>query len=476
MNFRFCIPIFFAAPLFAGEMCATLCTTCSANPMDSVCSGIDCLCYCSTVLDSIRQVEIREARAREFAVAKLSKGMDLLCRRKFCSLDLQFCGDSLVKIQTAKTPLRIKSKAHNDSTKIEEPEEPLLTQTKECRNFCRLCPEEKRNDSNCVQIENICGCRAFAEQTERLAQKAKADSLQKLEGWIARKQNLRAAADSVLKFQKESGDSLFMVTFATKDFQILDIRKTEISSPKPPQDTVTSRAIVALQDSAPDSSGILKESTVSHFDTVGTNGVPQTEMRIFYQGISIEFQTDFDNYEIINPSIGYLARWYFYSNGSFQTGLNSAYTYANLEEERDYYDYYYGNLYSFDVDFEYTYHKISVEIPLLLRLGIPLGSVFDVFVSLDVHVVKPIYSWIDAYGEHFGNHEGTYVWSEESTSSNRAFGWNHWEFMFYFGFGINISRHVSLQGQCLIESAETSNSLGPIDNEGIWRFSMDFAF
>ena len=78
-----------------------------------------------------------------------------------------------------------------------------------------------------------------------------------------------------------------MVTFATKDFQILDIRKTEISSPKAPQDTVTSRAIVALQDSAPKSLQVLTESAVADLDTLQMDATPKKDKRIFYMGLSL---------------------------------------------------------------------------------------------------------------------------------------------------------------------------------------------
>lgn len=486
MNFRFCIPIFFAAPLFAGEMCATLCTTCSANPMDSVCSGIDSLCYCSDVLDSIRQVEIREARAREFAVAKLSKGMDLLCRRKFCSLDLQFCGDSLVKIQTAKTPLRIKSKAHNDSTKIEEPEEPLLTQTKECRNFCRLCPEEKRNDSNCVQIENICGCRAFAEQTERLAQKAKADSLQKLEGWIARNRNIKASADSVLKFQKESGDSLFMVTFATKDFQILDIRKTEISSPKAPQDTVTSRAIVALQDSAPKSLQVLTESAVADLDTLQMDSTPKKDKRIFYMGLSLFagrlVDKDTEAYGDYNGDLyldcaqgfsaggGFLMRRDFFKYGSFLLGLNAVYQFSHLNVEEDSYSYPYS-------DPVLRYHKILAEVPLEFRLRIP--QKIGPFLSYTMYIRKPICVW---YHLTMDGYSGTYADADSYDDwmpSGYGYEMGSFEFLGFVGVGVEFFHRLSVAFQCLLYSEETyrrhSFSESP-ETIGTWRIKMDLIF
>lgn len=483
MNFRFCIPIFFAAPLFAGEMCATLCTTCTTNPTDSICSGIDSLCYCSKVLDSIQQVEIQKAKAQESAVATLSKEIESLCPRKFCSLELKFHGDSLAEVKKAQTPLRIKSKAHNDSTKIEEP---LLTQTEECRNFCAICPEEKRNDSNCVQIENICGCQAFAEQTERLAQKAKADSLKKIEEWIARNQHLKAAADSVLKFQKESGDSLFMVTFATKDFQILDIRKTEISSLKSPQDTVTSRAIVALQDSAPKSLQVSIDSTTSDLDTLQMDSIPKKDKRIFYMGLSLFagrlVDKDTEAYGDHNGDLyldcdqgfsaggGFLMRWDFFKYGSFLLGLNAVYQFSHLDVEENSYSYPYS-------DPVLRYHKILAEVPLEFRLRIPrkIGP----FLSYTMYIRKPICVW---YHLTMDGYSGTYADADSYDDwmpSGYGYEMGSFEFLGFVGVGVEFFHRLSVAFQRLLYSEETyrrhSFSESP-ETIGTWRIKMDLIF
>lgn len=480
MNFRFCILIFFAVPLLAGEMCASLCTTCTTNPTDSICSRIDSLCYCSKVLDSIQQVEIQKAKAQESAVATLSKEIKSLCSRKFCSLELKFHGDSLVEVKKSADPAIIKSKEHDDSTKTEEPAGTLLTQTEECRNFCAICPEEKRNDSNCAQIENICGCLAFAEQTERLAQKAKADSLQQLEEWIARNRNLKASADSILKFQKECGDSLFMVTFASKDFQILDIRKTEISSPKPPQNIVTNRDFVALQDSASRSLQVLRESAVTDLDTIRTDSVSRKDKRIFYMGLSIfagrllDKNTKagdakdlyLDCAQGFSAGLGFLMRWNFFKYGSFLLGLNASYQFSHLNEEEYY-----------NLDPVLRYHKILAEMPLEFRLGLPTRKISP-FLSYSLNIRKPICVW---YHLTMSGFNGTYAY--EDSYDDWTYGYwyetGSFEFLGFVGVGIEAFRHLSVAFQWLVHSAGTyrrdgfSESPETIDT---WRIKMDLIF
>ena len=131
-----------------------------------------------------------------------------------------------------------------------------------------------------------------------------------------------------------------------------------------------------------------------------------------------------------------------------------------------------------DVD----YHSIMAEIPLTFRFGIPF--VLSPYVSLAIHVRKPIYAWIDydadvnvRLGNYYEYSSRDYEYDDYGSSSS-AFTEDDWEFLGYLGFGLEVTRHLSVQWQMLLINAVTYND--EILNYKLltdtWRLSLDIAF
>ena len=235
------------ASLFANEMCASLCKPCVENPADSTCSRIDSLCHCNALLDSMEQAELLKQQIQSQTTASLAKNIQDSCNTEFCAFQIAFSGDTLSHFQKAKIPvskkrLKFYKAEQADSSRLKDStgSEPLLALSDDCKNFCAFCPAEKSADSNCIRIENLCGCTAFAEQELRIAEKAKADSMQKLQDFIKRNEQLKATADSIYSYSTESQANSFFVTLRKEDFFLIDIRRAKENNP----DTTKSNAII----------------------------------------------------------------------------------------------------------------------------------------------------------------------------------------------------------------------------------------
>ncbi len=263
--------------------------------------------------------------------------------------------------------------------------------------------------------------------------------------------------------------------FAIVEFRTPEIQKQEIQEQELPKDTVK-----PVQDPA---------------------ALPETEKdqkpkkdRVFYFGVSFGFEQFQEktvaNHEVVEAdelydhlgaSFGFLLRWYFFRSASFQFGLNGVYHhgYYGIEES----DFRIGRgAYYYRHDVTIDYHSVMAEIPLTFRLGIPF--VISPYVSLSVHARRPIYAWIDydvdvrwQLGElySYDSRDREY---DDSSSKRGPFNESDWDFLGYLGFGVELTRHLSIQWQMLLFNAitytdETVNYKLLTDT---WRASLDVAF
>ena len=263
--------------------------------------------------------------------------------------------------------------------------------------------------------------------------------------------------------------------FAIVEFRTPEIQKQEIQEQELPKDTVK-----PVQEPAT---------------------LPETEKdqkpkkdRVFYFGVSFGFEQFQEktvaNHEVVEAdelydhlgaSFGFLLRWYFFRSASFQFGLNGVYHhgYYGIEES----DFRMGRgAYYYRHDVTIDYHSVMAEIPLTFRLGIPF--VISPYVSLSVHARKPIYAWIDydvdvrwQLGElySYDSRDREY---DDSSSKRGPFNESDWDFLGYLGFGVELTRHLSIQWQMLLFNAitytdETVNYKLLTDT---WRASLDVAF
>ena len=214
--------------------------------------------------------------------------------------------------------------------------------------------------------------------------------------------------------------------------------------------------------------------------------------RNFYKGISLGFEqfqeVSVANYDVkkadevynhLGLNLGFFMRWYFYSAGSFQIGLNGIWHHGRYALDGSNFDARWYVLY-YHHDVSIDYHNIMAEIPLTVRFGLPFK--YSPYISLSAHIRKPIYAWVeydaniswsidDDYYDPWSYHFGDF------NSSDGAYTADDWEFIGFVGAGLEISRHVSIQWQVVCINAVTYS------NEHInyrlgesWRLSLDFAW
>ncbi len=471
--------LFSSSFVLANEICASLCGPCALGNNDSTCVKVDSLCHCGAVLDSISAVKPDSqnawvAAAESSLIAAFERG----CEEKFCGFRVKFEKDS-VRIENI--PVRLskeKAKLYKDS--VETPnavvEEPLLSLSGECQRFCAFCPEEKSADSNCIRIEEICGCKAFFEQQKRLQEAASRDSIAQIEAFLKRKENAQMAADSVLnRLRSSDGEELFLTLF-NRDLSLVDMRNSPTEK-KPDTDTATSAIILLSKETGPrrgDSLKVIipeekKEPAGEHVELQKTS---QKLDRTLYPGLMF-YAGSFEESSLMGldlikeatftAGLGFFLRSYFYKYGSFQFGLNAVYNYAEYDAD--------------DFDAGIVYHNVGAEMPLQFRFGFPTGKYIAPYLSYAFVLRKPIYVWTEWYLENERySHSYGYYSDEESGSPGDAYKLEDWEFFGFFGIGLEVVRHFSLEWQMVIHSTRTyeDEPLHPYDES--WRLKLEIAF
>lgn len=334
-----------------------------------------------------------------------------------------------------------------------------------CFDLCASCMNNDKQDV-CSKVETLCKC---SDILESLSQELQTTST--------------TPADTV---QNEVSPDTTVTTdttaLQTDSLAAVDTTEIKDSITEVPQDTTVSDSIKQPEPN----------DTTSNEQTPPTPE-NKTKDRIFYFGISLAFEKfdeytvadydvnggdrDFDN---IGANVGFLLRWYMMKSISFQTGLNAVYHhgYSDIKDSElkiGWDTYYYKHYISVQ------YHSIMAEIPLTLRFGLPY--VISPYVSLSVHVRKPLYVWID-YDFDYRWELGEDYYSSRSYdyddygSNSGAFTENDWEFLGYLGFGIELTRHLSIQWQMLLINAVTYET--KILNYKLladtWRLNLDIAF
>lgn len=212
--------------------------------------------------------------------------------------------------------------------------------------------------------------------------------------------------------------------------------------------------------------------------------------RIFYKGISLYgavFAAHYDDelYGLeyvwdgeygMNFGLGFLLRWYFYKWGSFQTGLDVSYKYADLGDDHSYTSSsLWGISYRFGGGCGIKFHDISAEIPLQLRLGVPV-----LYATFLFNIRKPIWNYTEAYFEGSYWSSSSYKYLDEDESASAFRGVNVWSFGGYFGGGFELSRHFTIEALFgLFEVNTVDEYLAErmlIDDQLSLRVKMDIAW
>ena len=470
------LSLFVSAPLFANEMCTQLCVPCKENPADSTCARIDTLCSCQALIDSIQAAETARTEKVKALKETLKTNLSENCQKEFCAFKVHIENEELQYFHKAKLPTSIKEtisnlQTTNAATDTASTSEALITLSSECQNFCGFCPAEKPQDSSCARIESICKCKAFADQEARLVEKAKADSIQKFQELFKKTENLSLAADSICAFQKTVPDSMLHVTLQKSDMTILDIQTFK----EPSTDTVPAAPLAPPADTTKSSKDSVQPPRSHAHNHVHVISTGSSDYRHFYLGLSFHGGQVYDRSLLdretsretsITIGADVFMRSYIYKWGSFQWGLGAVYQYG----EYDLLDYRSSRA-------GIAYHNIIAELPLEFRFGFPIGQAFSPFFSLNWNIRKPIYQWYNWYFESNGDYYRSDSYGDEWNSSSYAS--SDFEFLGFFGLGVEIYRHFSLEWQWLVDAKSTyaDNKGKPFeDGTETWRIKLDIVF
>lgn len=352
-----------------------------------------------------------------------------------------------------------------------------------CIEFCGSCMG-KSDSPACAKVELLCKCSEMISNLKDEISEASSDT---------------AAIDSIpadtVSVDTVSYDTA-QTADSTTDTTVVDTTALPATDSLA-QDTVAKDSVIkdtAKQEAARDTSlAIIEPTTPQHVELN-----PEKKERIFYKGVSIGFEQFQEetvaNYDVeradeiqdhFGINLGFLLRWYFYSHGSFQTGLNAVWHhgYYYLED-----DHFYASwaAYYYSQNISVEYHNLMAEIPLTVRFGLPFK--FSPYLSLSVHIRKPIYAWVD-YDAYFSwgirgvydydsySYDSQYYNYDDYNSADGTFSIADWEFLGYVGAGLEITRHVSLQWQMVVVNAVTySNEILNYRIAETWRIGLDFAW
>ena len=431
----------FSVLSWANPMCVELCTPCADNVDDASCVKADALCGCAVVLDSVAKAQEAEAAAKAEAdaaeaAALKAKNEAISSGKKQLTLDLlEGCGGT-----TCERTLHFADGAYK---------------------FNELA--EASADTGSSEADST----------------AVVDKITLLDG----AGNLAEIAATIC--EHASGECTAKISYEGATMKLLSIQKQEATSL--PQEVATADSTVSqdpntLATEASDSTQTPSENAVSS----SSNPSPATPYypsakKYFYQGFGLSFgsfdENDFLGYDISGDnSIGdgsfmaglsYIARWYFYSAGSIQTGLGIHFRHHSAEDDEFRW---LGALTSnrnIYLELEVEYCNITLEIPVGIRIGLPF-KYFAPFVSNTFYIQKPLYGWgylyIDGYGDY-----------TEKDLDGDFYGKNDWEFIDWIGVGFELAQHFSLEFQTML-FAERTGSAHLFDPDESFRINMQFTW
>ena len=485
------LAVMFATTIsFADGLCVQLCVDCSLNPENATCSKVDQVCgNCPAILDSLAQdslaaiaradsIEQEKARRDSLKNIDIRKLADIIqknCKSDTCTFEVTVDDYQLEHIRAKKG-----NKAAVQTESEQTPQESLLPPiSEECKQFCGVCANDNQDETNptCQIIEEKCKCSAYAEQERMLAEKAEADSIAAINKFLNQMETAQSSAKSIFDFcerKTQIKSCSVLVKIESANMSLVDLQelaqkpivKQELVVAEVPKDTIKDTIRISFSQSTDSTK---QDSSQGHKEHKGA-----------YKGISIAYEDylehDFANHRVEPDkqnglNIGFLLRWYLYQWGSFQTGVNFVYHEAEyVFDGSDLHAYYAGN-----GNGRVFYDNIMLEIPLQFRFGFPLGaSNLSPFVSASFHIRKPVYIWAE-YDIQWGG----YYYSDDE-SYDAFYASYEWEFLTFIGFGVELTRHFSLQWQFLpisiVTNTDRINNYYSDDSDGLtWRLSMDIA-
>ena len=505
MALKFFIPflLLVVTTVFADGLCVQLCVDCSTQDSSNpTCSRVDQVCgNCPAILDSIQHVkdslaqrQIQDSLAaiaradsiqrekelkdslQKSDIRKLAEIMQNNCKSDTCIFEVTVDNGSLGHIRAKKGN---KVSAIDTTTQV-----PLLPpMSDECQGLCNTCNEQYSADptaSNpiCETIETQCRCAAYVEQERMLAEKAEADSIAAVKKFLNQMQGVQTSAKSIFDFcgrKVQTKQCSVMVKLKNEAMSVVEFRDL---APKPDPTPIAKEASI---------DSVKKQVDTTKASASATSDVTTKNHANPYYGISFAFES-FLEHEVAGYfverekqygiDLGFLIRWYLYKWGSFQSGINLVFHFADHTINDNSLD-----TYNLNGEGSISYQNLMLEIPIQFRFGFPLGNGQVVpFASTSFHVRKPIYAWVDYEADWYTRYpEYGYYSHYADNSYSDTYALADWEFLPYIGLGVEFNRRISLQWQVapvsIVTYTTSVNNYYCDDENGLtWRLNLDYAW
>ena len=289
--------------------------------------------------------------------------------------------------------------------------------------------------------------------------------------------SLENTVNQILQFCPKDLSCTTLVTLRKKNHTIVEFRKPSAAIHKQEETVSETEA---------------KQPQRKFVETPAPVQEKPKESRHFYLGIGFSLESfdeketagfevndeDSDDAGCWGGALGLALRWYFYDMGLFQTGMSALLQGAEHKISA-------FNTSIIDREVYVRYLAIYAEIPLEVRLGIPLKGIFRPFVSFNYTLRKPVYAWTN-YSIEYRVGYGSTSWNgstndffedEEDSWQGGAFQEDDWESMCFWGLGFELTRHITVQFQWMIVAARTyGHEMDPYDADHSGRLLIDLAF
>lgn len=421
-----------ATSLWANSMCVELCVPCTENN-DATCEKVQSLCDCPAIIDSLKAAEVAAAEASKAAEeAAAAKAEAIAASKKQLTLNLlEGCG----------------------------------------ANVC---------EKNLYFIDEV------FQKSESIESEASASDVDKI-SLLDAAENLGNTAVSICS--GTSGDCTVKLSYESTTMKLVSVQKiekTDVATTAADSDTESQEIPQTVKTEEVEKESTPKTESSSIYDQYPWLKVDGKQWRL---GFSLNYgmgdEVDFwrvkglsskntDEGLSLDAGLGFVFRWYFTPFLSFQTGLSVFFYYVNIYDEnfrevQVIYTNNWGNSQTAreNIEVDADSWNISSELPLTIRLGIPLGFL-QPYASFTHTFRKPYFgsTWMDIEGyycyKELGSNSGTYAPSD-------------WEFEGWFGIGLELNRFISAEFQWMLYSKVIESERGH-KNENYWRTSLQFVW
>ena len=500
-----CLLLFVGGLSFADDMCVDLCGTCE----DEVSASSE---SCLKISETCRCQELKEARLereRIFEEDRQRLGQSMVtCEGKVCAWKVVINDRHFIALEKGRTRLpsdsiqaKIKSFEAADGEISKTRVKPLAPMGENCQNVCSSCELDEKtvaahaengnlqfefSDNVCKKINVMCKCFDYAVNAYLLERQRVQDSVENLNNYVKAMGRSMVLAEKLLNKCTSKDTCEYAVTLYAPMMKVLDIydlkkmRKersaaresanTTAKEPEARKPTAKSEP-AAVVDSSKNVSKAKDSSRVEIFKFDKTK-IKGSNAFMFYFGW-FEDETIGNNNAYWNDGlklgVTWFYHWSFHPMIKLQAGAGLGYRYSDGDID----EYVNGR----DVEVSYTYNDISIDLPLMLRIGYPVHKYVFPYISGMMTVRKPFCVWLkynasagytdySSYSYYYGNSE----YNIENWWDVGFYDFSDWEFDFHLGIGVELKKRFLLEFQLLLGSGATGN--GHDYEDFSWRVNL----